>query len=152
MAYYLTSSVYDQKMYALSEQLSEEKALHTVKILEIERENQNKVDELEQKAVQIERDSRDEIARLNELIDSFRLRDNDESKSAAEAVPAAPVITCSTERRNADKWRAAFVRLSELAGRLAAERDEIARIKNELVATYEELRKQSLDYAQAPQR
>ena len=131
-------------IYRLKAEAAEQLQQQTDEHLMIERAYQAKMAQLDNKVKETQENSKGEIARLNAVIDSYRsaerVRDNSQSNHSTKPVSATPRITCSSVEARANRWRSAFNELAELAADLAVERDEIARIKNDLVSTYEGIR------------
>ena len=141
-----TEEDYQARIKEYQLELTNAQLAHADEVRAIEAKYQKQITALDENVYILKEQSRTEINRLNLLIDGYRVRENNRAQSDADAVPSNSSPSCGGCGADTDKWRKAFVRLSELARDLAVERDELAGIKNNLVTVYQGLRDGTQDY------
>ena len=132
---------YKLQISELQESLALEQIKHQTKVRTLEYQLQEQQAYVSKQILEIKQQTETDIRDLNIVIDNYRLQlkaNHTEFNRLSDAAKSQ----CRADKARANKWHKAFIELSELSKDLATERDEIAKKKNLLVETYNQIRDQ----------
>ena len=132
---------YKLQISELKESLALEQINHQSKVRDLEYQLQEQQANVSKQIFEIKQQTEADIHDLNSVIDSYRLQLK-AKRTEFNRLSDAAKSQCRADKARANKWHKAFIELSELSQNLATERDEIAKKKNLLVETFNQIRDQ----------